>query len=432
MVAFLGKEAPQLEVYAVSGRRDDQRDEEIQESFVLLDLPAGIPLLVDDGYTVMKALAVTDVPNVALFSAMGQLVIAKIKDPEQLVITPNGNRPAADVLREVAKGVEVPQIERMFPYYPASRLLDRCAPAFSAKLFGTGAPFTFPGKSATGRPTLVMFWSSTCKHCQLDIPQFVKWVAGHPGAVDIVGVTIIKKDKPGQPSHRAITEAYIRAEKIPWTVVEDVDGVVSSVYESISTPTTFFVSPTGSVQDIWYYGHEEGFDAAMDRSLAKAKAATSACRPAAPAPGPKLAMSVLGPDGKRVELASLIDRPALVHFWATWCKPCVQELPSLIKFRESIEKGGSAKVVLISVESEADGKLIQQFQKSLGVDLRSYRAPTGGLADRLDVAYRLPRTFLVGPSGVVLDERQGSQNWTDPVLVEGIRARLSAASGPKR
>ncbi len=432
MAAFLRKETPQLEVYAVSGRRDDQRDEEIQEAFALLDLTASLPLLVDDGYAVMKALAVTDVPNVALFSTTGRLVIAKIKDPAQLVITAKGNRPAGEILREVAKGVEVPQIEKMFPYYPSSRLMNRCAPAFNTKVFGTGAPFAFTERSKTGRPALVMFWSSTCKHCQVDIPQLVKWTRAHPGAVDIIGVTIIKKDKPGQPSHRAITEAYVRAEKIPWPVVEDVDGVVSRMYETISTPTTFFVSPSGAIEDVWYYGHEEGFDAAMERSVTKARAATAECRAADVAPAPKLAMSVLGPDGKRVELASLLDRPALVHFWATWCKPCVQELPSLMKFRESLEKGGSARVVLISVESEADGKLIQQFQKTLGTDLRSYRAPKGGLADRLDLAYRLPRTFIVGPGGVVWDERQGSQNWTDPALAEGMRALLSAAGGARR
>jgi thiol-disulfide isomerase/thioredoxin/uncharacterized membrane protein len=432
MAAFLRKETPQIEVYAVSGRRDDQRDEEIQEAFALLDVPAALPLLVDDKFVVTNALAVGDVPNVALFSAAGRLVIAKIKDPGQLVITENGNRPAGEILREVAKGGEVKQIERMFPYYPSSRLVDRCAPAFDAKVFGTAAPFAFTGRSKTGRPTLVMFWSSTCKHCQVDVPQLVKWVAAHPGTVDVIGVTIIRKEKAGQASHRAITEAYIDAQKIPWPVVEDVYGVVTESYDAISTPTTFFVSPSGTVVDVWYYAHEEGFDAAMDRSLAKARAATAACRAPEVVSAPKLAMSVLGPNGKRVELTSLLDRPALVHFWATWCKPCVQELPSLMKFRESIEKGGAARVVLISVESEADGKLIQQFQKTLGADLGSYRAPKGGLADRLDPAYRLPRTFVLGPGGVVLDERQGSQNWADPAVTDGIRALLSAAGAPTR
>jgi thiol-disulfide isomerase/thioredoxin len=320
----------------------------------------------------------------------------------------------------------------MFPYYPSSRLVERCAPAFNAKVFGTGAPFTFKGRSPASKPTLVMFWSSTCKHCQVDVPQLVKWVKAHPGAVDIVGVTIIRKDQAGQPSHRAITDAYIREQGIPWTVVEDPDGVISELYASVSTPTTVFVSPSGAVEDIWYYAHDEGFDAAMDRSLAKTRAAQSACRAPDPQPSPQLAMSVLGADGKRVELTSLLERPTIVHFWATWCKPCVEELPSLMHFRDTVEKDGLGKVVLVSVESEADGKRIQEFQKSLGVDLRSYRAPKGGATSAIDIGYRLPRTFVVGPGGSVLDERQGSQKWTDPSVTDGVRARLSAAGGPPR
>jgi thiol-disulfide isomerase/thioredoxin len=142
--------------------------------------------------------------------------------------------------------------------------------------------------------------------------------------------------------------------------------------------------------------------------------------------------TVVGSDGKRVSLASLADKPAVVHFWATWCKPCVEELPSLMKFRDAIEKDGRARVVLVSVESEADGKRIQEFQKSLGVDLRSYRAPKGGLAASLDMGYRLPRTFIVGPGGAVLALRQGSQKWDEPAVAEGVRARLAAAGGPAR
>ncbi len=432
MSTFMRKETPQIDVYAVAGKRDDQRDEEIAESFAMLDVPHDVPLLIDDGFNATRRLSAGDVPNVALFSAQGRLVVSKIKNREHLLITANGNRPAEEIIRAVARGEDVAQVKNMFPFYPAARLLEHCAPTFNAKLFGTGAKYSFGGHGSAGKPTLVMFWSSTCKHCQVDVPQLVKWVQAHPGAVDIVGVTTIRKDEPGQPSHRAITEAYIKSLGIPWTIVEDVDGVVADIYGSISTPTTYFISPSGVIEDVWYYAHEEGFDAAMDRSLAKTKGVTTACTPAELGPGPKLATSVVGADGKRVELTSLLDKPALVHFWATWCKPCVEELPALMKFRDAMEKDGAGKVVLISVESEADGKRIQDFQKSLGLDLHSYRAPKGGLAGSLDVSYRLPRTFLVGQGGAVLAEKQGSQKWSDPAFAEGIRARLAAGGSTTR
>jgi thiol-disulfide isomerase/thioredoxin/uncharacterized membrane protein len=427
MADRFAQELPAFEVYAVAGRRDDQKDEEIEESFAMLDVPASLPLLVDDGFVTSKALTTEDVPNVTVFSAKGQLVVAKIKSLDQLLITSGGNRAAGDVLRDVANGVEVAQVQRMFPYYPSSELIGRCAPAIQAKTFGTGAPFAYSGRTQGGRPSLVMFWSSTCKHCQVDVPQLVKWVKAHPGAVDVVGVTLIKKDQPGQPSHRAITEAYIRAQAIPWTIVEDVDGIASRAYESISTPTTFFVSPSGTVTDIWYYAHEEGFDAAMTRSLATTKAATDACTAPPARSRPRLAFSATGADGKRIELSSLLGQPTLVHFWATWCTPCVQELPGLLKFRETVEKAKTARVVLVSTEGEADGKRILEFQKKLGVDLRSYRAPKGGLADKVDVAYRLPRTFVLDAQGTVLEELQGSRDWTDPAVADVTRAWLEAA-----
>jgi thiol-disulfide isomerase/thioredoxin/uncharacterized membrane protein len=432
MAAYLKNETPQIEVYAIAGLREGERDEEIQEAAALLDLPAGLPLLVDDAFKVTTALGAGDVPNVALFSAKGQLVVARIKDRGQLLITETGNRPADEIVRDVAKGVEVRQVPRMFPYYPSGRYLNHCAPPFVGKTFGTGARFEFKGRSPAGRPTLVMFWSSTCPHCRIDVPQLVKWVGAHPGAVDVVGVTIIKKDREGQASHRAVTDAYIKAMGIPWTIVEDEGGAISELYESVSTPTTAFVSPTGEVKDIWYYAHEEGFNAAMDAALKKTAAPGGTCGEVDRGPVPRLATSVVGEDGKRVELSSLLDRPGLVHFWATWCKPCVAELPSLVKFRDAIEKAGAGKVVLVSVEGEGDGERIRKFAKTLGLDLKSYRAPKGGLADHLDMGYRLPRTFIVGQAGVVLGERQGSQDWSDPAVAGGVRALLAARGNPKQ
>ena len=70
----------------------------------------------------------------------------------------------------------------------------------------------------------------------------------------------------------------------------------------------------------------------------------------------------------------------------------------------------------------------------VAIHLALYRvdADQAGLASGVDLAYRLPRTFLVGRGGTVLDERQGSQTWTDPAVVEAVKARLTAARGPTR
>jgi thiol-disulfide isomerase/thioredoxin len=130
-----------------------------------------------------------------------------------------------------------------------------------------------------------------------------------------------------------------------------------------------------------------------------------------------------------VPIASLLDRPALVHFWATWCAPCVAELPSLLRLRDRLEKSGAARVVLVSVEGEADGPKIAAFEKKQGLDLRSYHAPEGGLAGKVDLGHRVPRTYLVGKGGEVLSLREGSQSWDDPTLVARIESRLEVLGG---
>jgi hypothetical protein len=89
-----------------------------------------------------------------------------------------------------------------------------------------------------------------------------------------------------------------------------------------------------------------------------------------------------------------------------------------------MEKAGTARVVLVSVEGEDAGPRIAAFGKKLGLDLRSYWAPSGGLAEKIDLAHRVPRTYLVAAGGDVLALRQGSQAWDDPDLDTRVRSRL--------
>jgi thiol-disulfide isomerase/thioredoxin len=395
----------------------------------MMDLPTELPLLVDDGFKASNALEVTDVPDVALFDGRGMLVIAKLKSPGQLVIVPGGNLAADELLRKVAAGAEVATVQRMFPYYPAAEMYGKCAPGFKLKKFGTGDEFTFSGKSPFKRPTMVLFWSSTCKHCQVEVPNLVKWLEQNPGKLDVVSVTSIRPDRPGEPSHRKITEAYLKSQRISWTVLEDPDHAVEELYGSISTPTAYFVTPDGTVTNAWFYAHESGFPEALAKELARANTpATAACQAPVHPPRPKMDFEVLGADGKRVPLASLVDRPSIVHFWATWCKPCVAELPGLIRFRDKLEKSGDARVILVSVEDDAAGPQIASFQKTLGADLRSYRAPKNGLASEVDLAYRVPRTYLLARGGAVLGARQGGLDWDDPLVEEKVRSRLTNAA----
>ncbi len=419
---FLKERAPQYDMFAVAGKRDDQRPEMLWERFCMLDRPPGLPLLMDDGFALSKQLDVTDVPDLVLIDATGRVVVTKIKGLEQIVSLSPERLTSEQIIARVAQGEPSAPIKGVPPYYPATELFGRCAPEFTLTDVMSHKDVTFTGRSPNGRPTLLVFWSSTCKHCQKEIPQLAAYVRSHPGAVNIVSVSFIKPDRPDGFSHRRITEAYIRANGISWPVLDDASGFADDLYRVVSTPTTFLLSPGGQVVEAWYYTHEN-LAQVMDATLPRLAAAGGQCRPAAPQPAARATFSVVAPDGKSVPLQSLTDRPSLVHLWATWCVPCQTELPGLLKFRRTLE-GSGGRLVLVSVEDASAADRIRAYGSKLDPAFASYRAPKGGLADLLDLSYSVPRTFVVARDGEVLKTFYGAQPWDDPSFQEKIRALL--------
>ncbi len=419
---YLRDKAPKYEVFAVAGRREDQRAEMLWERFCMLDRPPDLPLLMDDGFTLSKQLDVTDVPDLALIDAAGHLVITKIKGLAQLVTVSPERLTSEQMIERVAQGTPAAPIKGVPPYYPANEMIGRCAPEFTLVDVMSHRDVTFTGRSPNGRPTFLVFWSSTCKHCQKEIPQLAAYVRSHPGAVNVVSVSFIKPDRPDGFSHRKITEAYIRTNGITWPVLDDSSGYADDLYRVVSTPTTFLLSPGGQILEAWYYTHPN-LAAALDSTIPRLAAATGQCRPAGPQVPSRAAFSVTAPDGSSVPLQSLTDRPSLIHLWATWCVPCQSELPGLLKYRRSLE-GSGGKLVLVSVEDSAAGDRIRAYGSKLEPGFASYRAPKGGLADLLDLSYSVPRTFVVARDGEVLKTFYGAQPWDDPSFQEKVRALL--------
>lgn len=424
---YLHEREPRYEVFAVAGKRDDQRAEMLWERFGMLDLPPGLPLLMDDAFNLSKQLEVTDVPDLVLIDAAGRVVVTKIKGLEQLIALSPERLTGQQVIARVGLGTPTRPITGVPPYYPATELFGRCAPEFTLTDVTSQRSVPFTGRSPNGRPTLLMFWSSTCTHCQKEIPQLVAYVRDHPDALNVVSVSFIKPDRPDGFSHRRITLAYIQSHGIGWSVLDDSSGYANDLYRVVSTPTTFLLSPDGQVLDAWFYTHEN-LAQVIDATLPRLAAARGQCRPAAPVAPARAAFSVLDPDGRSVPLQSLTDRPSLVHFWATWCEPCRAELPGLLKFRRSLEESGG-KVVLVSVEDAAAAERIRAYGTKLDPAFASYRGPTGGLADRLDLGYSVPRTYVVGRGGLVLKTFYGAQSWEDPAFQAKIRALMQITGG---
>ena len=119
-------------------------------------------------------------------------------------------------------------------------------------------------------------------------------------------------------------------------------------------------------------------------------------------------LAFTGPDGTPVTLAAFRGKPVLLNLWATWCAPCVAEMPTL----DAAAKALDGKVVVLAVSQDLDGaaKVTPFFAQHRFQALKPYLDPTLGLS----LAYQanLPTTILLDSSGHEVWRRAGGTDWT--------------------
>ena len=113
------------------------------------------------------------------------------------------------------------------------------------------------------------------------------------------------------------------------------------------------------------------------------------------------------PDGSMLVTASLRDRPLLLNFWATWCAPCVKEMPMLDRFYRDHRARGW-QVVGLAVDQVAP---VREFLTRLPMSFPIGLAGMGGVALSRTLGNRdgaLPFTIVFDRSGRVLDRKLGA------------------------
>lgn len=124
-------------------------------------------------------------------------------------------------------------------------------------------------------------------------------------------------------------------------------------------------------------------------------------------------------DGAMVALAWPAQRTRIVHFWATWCAPCVKELPSLLAFARDMRDRG-IDVVAIAVND--DWKDIAAFFG--GTIPPEVIVENDGAAHKRFGVSTLPDTYLVDPTGKVVERYHGARDWQASAAREHILATV--------
>ena len=130
------------------------------------------------------------------------------------------------------------------------------------------------------------------------------------------------------------------------------------------------------------------------------------------------------PDGEQTSLAELSGKPTLVNLWATWCAPCVKELPTLGRLAKAREKDGALQVIAISQDSGPHPSVVA-FLESKAPELAPYQDSKMALSGKLG-AEVLPTSILFDAKGREVWRYVGDLDWTSPEAAK----LLSEASAP--
>lgn len=124
--------------------------------------------------------------------------------------------------------------------------------------------------------------------------------------------------------------------------------------------------------------------------------------------------------GGHAGIADFGGKVTVVNFWATWCGPCIEEIPSLNRLRRRMH--GKA-FELVSVDYSEDGQRVAEFLQKVDVDFPVLLDADGTVSAKWGVLV-FPSTFVIGPDGRIVYGVNGALEWDSDEVVAMLQALL--------
>lgn len=124
--------------------------------------------------------------------------------------------------------------------------------------------------------------------------------------------------------------------------------------------------------------------------------------------------------GLGVSLDDYRGKMVLLNFWATWCPPCVQEIPSLNATYDIFREDG---LVVLGISVDEDADQYSEFLEDFRVTFPTARDPERQVSRRYGTL-KYPESYLISRDGKVLRKYIGSENWLRPEIANYLRSLL--------
>lgn len=130
--------------------------------------------------------------------------------------------------------------------------------------------------------------------------------------------------------------------------------------------------------------------------------------------------SITADNGKPVTARQFGGKLLLLNFWATWCPPCVDEIPGLNELSRQL---GPQGLVIMAVSQDTDESAYKEFVRRFQVEFLTARQPSEDIK-RSYGTVQIPESYLIDGNGKVVEKFISSQPWASPQMIQHVKSLL--------
>ena len=272
-----------------------------------------------------------------------------------------------------------------------------------------------------GQVVLLDFWATWCPPCIAEIPNVKGTYEKYKDQnFQIIGISLDRSKEP--------LEAYIEEEGLAWIHYWDNIGKVSNLYKVNAIPSTFLVDGEGVIRKTNLRGHalEHAVAELVKENLAKPTDASTKTPPSKSIPAAKLVKPKTTPEKEalqkpvRTDPSEWVGKPApdfqvtdlkgetlslkdyrgqvvLLDFWATWCGPCIAEMP---KVKKAYEKYKDQNFQIIAISLDQSEEPLTAYIEKEELAWVHYWDESRDIRNLYKV-WGIPTAFLIDSEGII-------------------------------